>query len=126
MNHKYTILAGIISIVSALLVSFLLKDAYFLIISSIPLAILTKRYAFMLGFIESFVALFSVYLLHPLSYAVKLSVVVASVIGLPAILILVLYPLIGALIGGFAGLLFSSIRELYSKNAPHEKAAQES
>ena len=126
MNHKYTVLAGIISIVSAFLVSFLLKDAYFLIISSIPLVLLTKKYAFVLGFIESFVAMFSVYLLHPLSYAVKLSGVVASVIGLPAILILVLYPLIGALIGGFAGLLFSSIGELYSKNAPHEKAAQES
>lgn len=125
MNHRYAIAAGIISIIATFLVAFLLKDAYFLIISSLPLMMLAKKYAFILGFIESFTAMFSVYLIHPLSYAIKLSGVVASVIGLPAILILVLYPLIGALIGGFAGLLFSSLKEISSKNKPDEDIPQE-
>jgi hypothetical protein len=125
MNHRYAIAAGIISIIAAFLVAFLLKDAYFLIISSLPLMMLAKKYAFILGFIESFVALFSVYLIHPFSYAIKLSGVVASVIGLPTILILVLYPLMGGLIGGFAGLLFASLREISSKNKSHIDIPQE-
>ncbi len=125
MNHKISVTAGIISILAAFLVSFMLKDAYFLIISSVPLFVLNKKYSFTLGFIESFLALFSVYFLHPLSYATNISTVVASVIGLPSILILVLYPLIGALIGGFSGLLFSSLRETSVKNPNTQKTQVE-
>lgn len=115
MNPKFSILAVAISAILSLLVVFFLKDAIYVIISAIPLAVIKKKWVVIYGFLIGFLSFMSVYLQYPFSSSVIISTVVGSVTSLPSVLVLILYPLLGGIICGFSGLLWSSIYELSGK-----------
>jgi hypothetical protein len=115
MNHKQIILLVGLSALLSLLVSFFLKDAYFIIIATFPLILLKKKWAFTWGFLDGFVAFLLVYLQYSHEYIIRISGIIGSVIGLPYLVIIILYPLLAAVIGGFSGLLWSSILEYSGK-----------
>jgi hypothetical protein len=115
MNLKFSILAVAVSAILSLLVAFFLKDAIYVILSAIPLAVIKKKWVIIYGFLIGTLSFMSVYLQYPFSSSVRISTVVGSVTSIPSILVLILYPLLGGIICGFAGLLWSSIYELSGK-----------
>ncbi len=115
MNLKYSVLAIAISAILSILLAFFLKDAFYVVISAVPLAILKKKWAAIYGFLIGFLSFMSVYLLYPFSSSVRISTVVGSVTSIPSVLVLILYPLLGGIICGFSALLFSSLYELSGK-----------
>jgi|AADL01.1.fsa_nt_gi hypothetical protein len=115
MNLKHSVLAIAISAILSILLAFFLKDAVYVVISAVPLAILKKKWAAIYGFLIGFLSFMSVYLLYPFSSSVRISTVVGSVTSIPSVLVLILYPLLGGIICGFSALLFSSLYELSGK-----------
>ncbi|EQB69155.1 MAG: hypothetical protein B2I18_06835 [Cuniculiplasma sp. C_DKE] len=115
MNLKHSVLAIAISAILSILLAFFLKDAVYVVISAVPLAIIKKKWAAIYGFLIGFLSFMSVYLLYPFSSSVRISTVVGSVTSIPSVLVLILYPLLGGIICGFSALLFSSLYELSGK-----------
>ncbi len=111
MNLKLTALA-VMSLLSAILIAFLTGEAILAIIPGVFLFMMKFRYSIMLGFAESFLSFMAIYLEYPLKDVSSLSSTIGGIIGLPSILIILIYPLLAGIITAFSALLFSGVYEL--------------
>ena len=110
MSHR--IIYAVASIIMAVIIAFILKDAYYVVISAIPLAVFSKKWATIYGLLIGFLSFISVYLQYPFSSIEKIGTIVGSIIGLPSFMIILIYPLLAGLISAFAALLWTSLYEM--------------
>ncbi|MHB1439437.1 MAG: hypothetical protein ACYCSO_04775 [Cuniculiplasma sp.] len=110
MSHR--IIYAVASIIMAVIIAFILKDAYYVVISAIPLAVFSKKWATIYGLLIGFLSFISVYLQYPFSSIEKIGTIVGSIIGLPSLMIILIYPLLAGLISAFAALLWTSLYEM--------------
>lgn len=110
--NRYAPYAGIILAAAlAYTLSLLVPEIWVGAIAALPLAVTRKRLAFAAGFLIGLLATMSFYLLYPLSLVGQLSAVVAQVASIPAVLIVLIFPLSYGLVMGLAGLLWSGLAE---------------
>lgn len=110
--NRYAPYAGIVlTVVLAYGLSLLLSEIWVGAIAALPLALTRKRFAFPAGFLIGLLAPMSFYLLYPLSMVGQLSGVVAQIASIPAVLVVLIYPLSYGLVMGLSGLLWSGLAE---------------
>lgn len=109
---KGIIAAGIVvSIALAYGSLFFITYAFGAILLGIPLMVLNKKYSGIAGFVIGIVSSASIYLMYPITSVSKLAGIVQQIIGLPSMLLIIVFPLMFGLIGAVSGLLFTGIRE---------------
>lgn len=96
------------------------------IVAGIPLLFLGRKWSAVSGFLIGLMVPFSVYLLYPLGSVSRLSGIIAQLIGMPALLIIVVFPLMYGIMTAISALIFTGVRELaYSRKKEPEDASGE-
>lgn len=100
----------ILSIIITALILYLYPEIYLAIVAGIPLFRFTQRYAFTIGFLVGIISNFLVLLiLYPLSLILKLSNILSLLSGLPAIVLLVFYPILFSIVLALSATIASEI-----------------
>jgi hypothetical protein len=93
-TNERTAVAFVLSAVLAFIFISITDYAFTAIFAAIPFALVSWRRALLLGAIAGFAVPMGLYLAYPSSMISRLSSVLSSITGFPALLILLLFPLI--------------------------------
>ncbi|MHB1493752.1 MAG: hypothetical protein ACYCSG_00710 [Thermoplasmataceae archaeon] len=106
LEFKIALISGTILLSFSL--AFFIHD---LVLSFIPMIFLypfKKKYSMPSGLVIGFTSFFAVYFQYNFGDVARLSNIIGSIIGIPGILVLLIYPLLSGIIAAFGALLWSS------------------
>ncbi|QIW22918.1 hypothetical protein EWF20_01270 [Sulfolobus sp. S-194] len=103
------ILSIIIATLLAVLFLVLFPFIFTAIILGIPLSAIRPKFSFLAGLLIGFFTPLALYLQYPLSSVLELSTRLSEIIGIPSILIIILYPLVYGILAGLSAFFFSII-----------------
>ncbi len=111
MNRHAPYVEVILAVALAYAFNLLLPIIWVGAFAALPLALTRKRIALSVGFLTGLLVPASFYLLYPLSMVSRLAAVMAQIASIPAVLVVVIFPLGYGLVMGLSGLLWSGLAE---------------
>ena len=111
MNRRAPYVGVILAVALAYAFNLLVPIIWAGAFAALPLALARKRIALSVGFLTGVLVPMSFYLLYPLSMVSRLAAVMAQIASIPAVLVVVIFPLSYGLVMGLSGLLWSGLAE---------------
>jgi len=104
-----------LSIILAYIFIFMLPFAWSAIFAAIPLLLLKPKNSFIAGFLIGIIAPLSIYVIYPINYVLKLSNILGNIVGFPAFIILIIFPLIYGIIMAISAAIWSGLYDKVKK-----------
>ena len=111
MNRHAPYVGVILAVALAYAFNLLVPIIWVGALAALPLALTKKRVALPVGFLIGVLVPMSFYLLYPLSMVSRLAAVMAQIASIPAVLVVVVFPLSYGLVMALSALLWSGLAE---------------
>lgn len=116
MNIKISIILLISGVLGSILVSYFLHNVIFAFIPAFFFFPFKRKSEYAVFFLIGFLAFLIPYFQYNESYLFSLVRIISGISGIPEVLVISLYPILGGLVLMLASIITSSLYSLFTKN----------